>query len=109
MANRNVDLRVLTDRWQKPGDVAQFKDIKDRSLTTLPTSRFVQDKEVVRLNSLTLSYDFDREWLKKHLHMNLLRLEASTSDLLNWTSIKQERGLSYPRSWKVEFSVKAQF
>lgn len=25
----NVDLRVLTDRWQKPGDVAQFKDIKD--------------------------------------------------------------------------------
>ena len=109
LANRNVDLRVLTDRWQKPGDIAQFKDIKDRSLTTLPTSRFVQDKAVVRLNSLTLSYDFDREWLKKHLHMNLLRLEASTSDLLNWTSIKQERGLSYPRSWKVEFSVKAQF
>lgn len=38
--------------------------------------------------------------------MNLLRLEASTSDLINWSSIKQERGLSYPRSWKVEFSLK---
>lgn len=57
----NVDLRVLTDRWKKPGDIAQFKDIKDSNLTTLPTSRFVQDKALLHLNSLTISYDFDRE------------------------------------------------
>ena len=109
LVNKNVDLRVLTDRWKKPGDIAQFKDIKDRGMTTLPTSRFVQDKALVRLNSLNISYDFNRDWIKKHLRMNLLRLEASTSDLINWSSIKQERGLSYPRSWKVEFSLKAQF
>ena len=109
LVNKNVDLRVLTDRWKKPGDIAQFKDIKDRGMTTLPTSRFVQDKALVRLNSLNVSYDFNRDWIKKHLRMNLLRLEASTSDLINWSSIKQERGLSYPRSWKVEFSLKAQF
>ena len=60
----NVDLRVLTDRWKKPGDIAQFKDIKDSNLTTLPTSRFVQDKALLHLNSLTISYDFDREWIK---------------------------------------------
>ena len=108
LVNKNVDLRVLTDRWKKPGDIAQFKDIKDRGMTTLPTSRFVQDKALVRLNSLNVSYDFNRDWIKKHLRMNLLRLEASTSDLINWSSIKQERGLSYPRSWKVEFSLKAQ-
>lgn len=30
LVNKNVDLRVLTDRWKKPGDIAQFKDIKDR-------------------------------------------------------------------------------
>jgi len=105
----NVDLRVLTDRWQKPGDIAQFKNIKDSNLTTLPTSRFVQDKALLHLNSLTVSYDFDREWIKKHLRMNMLRLEANTSDLINWNSIRQERGLSYPRSWKVSFSLKAQF
>ena len=105
----NVDLRVLTDRWQKPGDIAQFKNIKDSDLTTLPTSRFVQDKALLHLNSLTVSYDFDREWIKKHLRMNMLRLEANTSDLINWNSIRQERGLSYPRSWKVSFSLKAQF
>ena len=105
----NVDLRVLTDRWKKPGDIAQFKDIKDSNLTTLPTSRFVQDKALLHLNSLTISYDFDREWIKKHLRMNMLRLEANTSELINWNSIRQERGLSYPRSWKMSFSLKAQF
>lgn len=106
--NQNVDLRVLTDRWQKPGDIAQFKDIKDASLTTLPTSRFVQDNAYVRLSALTLSYDFKREWIKR-VGLKMLRLEASTRDFINWNSIRQERGLEYPKSWTVDFSVKAQF
>ena len=105
----NVDLRVLTDRWKKPGDIAQFKDIKDANLVTMPTSRFVQDKAYLRLSALTLSYDFNREWVKKHLGMNMLRLETSTRDFINWNSIRQERGLSYPKSWTVDFSIKAQF
>ena len=96
-------------RIGKPGDVAQFKDIKDASLTTLPTSRFVQDNSFLRLNALTLTYDFNREWLKRNLGLRMLRLEASTSDLINWNSVRQERGLSYPKSYKFNFSVKAQF
>lgn len=106
---QNVDLRVLTDRWQKPGDIAQFKDIKNSDYTTLPSSRFVQDNAYFRLSALTLSYDFNRDWLKKYLGMNMLRLEASTRDFINWNSIRQERGLSYPKSWTVNFSIKAQF
>ncbi len=106
--NQNVDLRVLTDRWQKPGDIAQFKDIKDGNLTTLPTSRFVQDNAYVRLSALTLSYDFKRDWIKR-VGLKMLRLEASTRDFINWNSIRQERGLEYPKSWTVDFSVKAQF
>lgn len=109
ISNQNVDLRVLTDRWKQPGDIAQFKDIKDANRTTLPTSRFVQDKAYFRLSALTLSYDFKREWLKKHTGMNMLRLEASTRDFINWNSIRQERGLSYPKSWTVDFTIKAQF
>ncbi len=109
ISQSNVDLRVLTDRWQKPGDIAQFKDIKDASLTTLPTSRFVQDNAFLRLNALTLTYDFDRAWLKRKLGLRMLRLETSTSDLINWNSVRQERGLSYPKSYKFNFSVKAQF
>lgn len=109
ISNQNVDRRVLTDRWKQPGDIAQFKDIKDANRTTLPTSRFVQDKAYFRLSALTLSYDFKREWLKKHTGMNMLRLEASTRDFINWNSIRQERGLSYPKSWTVDFTIKAQF
>lgn len=109
ISQSNVDLRVLTDRWQKPGDIAQFKDIKDASLTTLPTSRFVQDNAFLRLNALTLTYDFDRAWLKRKLGLRMLRLETSTSDLINWNSVRQERSLSYPKSYKFNFSVKAQF
>lgn len=106
---QNVDLRVLTDRWKQPGDIAQFKDIKNADNVTMPTSRFVQDNAYLRLSALTLSYDFNREWIKKHLGMNMLRLEASTRDFINWNSIRQERGLSYPKSWTVDFSIKAQF
>ena len=106
---QNVDLRVLTDRWKQPGDIAQFKDIKNADSATMPTSRFVQDKAYLRLSALTLSYDFNREWIKKYLGMNMLRLEASTRDFINWNSIRQERGLSYPKSWTVDFSIKAQF
>lgn len=106
---QNVDLRVLTDRWKQPGDIAQFKDIKNADNVTMPTSRFVQDKAYLRLSALTLSYDFNREWIKKYLGMNMLRLEASTRDFINWNSIRQERGLSYPKSWTVDFSIKAQF
>ena len=106
---KNADRRVLYDRWKKPGDIAQYKDIKDASLTTLPTSRFVQDNAYLRLSALTLSYDFKREWIKKHLGLNMLRLEASSRDFINWNSIRQERGLSYPKSWTVDFSIKAQF
>lgn len=41
--NSNVDRRVLTQRWQKPGDVAPLRNIKDMNTSTMPTSRFVQD------------------------------------------------------------------
>lgn len=106
---QNVDLRVLTDRWKQPGDIAQFKDIKNADYVTMPTSRFVQDKAYLRLSALTLSYDFKREWIKKHLGLNMLRLEASSRDFINWNSIRQERGLSYPKAWTIDFSIKAQF
>ena len=99
----------LERAWKQPGDIAQFKDIKNADSATMPTSRFVQDKAYLRLSALTLSYDFNREWIKKYLGMNMLRLEASTRDFINWNSIRQERGLSYPKSWTVDFSIKAQF
>ena len=108
IAYSNVDLRVLTDRWQKPGDITQLKDIKDRNATTLPSSRFVQTNNLLNMSALTLSYDFERKWIQK-MHMNMLRIEISTNDLFYISTVKRERGLDYPKAWDINFAVKVQF
>ena len=104
----NVDKRVLTQRWEKPGDIVPLKDIKDMNSVTLPTSRFVQDENVLSLDALTLSYDFDPLWLRK-IFLKTLRLEVSTNELFRLSSIKQERGTSYPFARTVNFSLRATF
>ena len=60
------------------------------------------------LNALTLSYDFDTQLIKK-MGLNVLRLEVSTNDLLRFSSIKQERGTSYPYAKTVNFTLRASF
>lgn len=104
----NVDRRVLTQRWQKPGDIAPLKDIKDIYSTTMPSSRFVQDDNEWSLSALTLSYDFNTGWLKK-IHLKMLRLELSSSELFRFSTVKQERGTSYPFARSVNFSLRATF
>lgn len=105
---KNVDKRVLTARWKKPGDVTQLKNIKDQDVTTLPSSRFVQDNNILSLNAVTLSYDFGREFVKK-IGLSMLRFEMSTNDIARFSSIRQERGTSYPYARTVNFSLKANF
>ena len=104
----NVDKRVLTQRWEKPGDVAPFKDIKSKDDTTLPSSRFVQNEDVLSLSALTLSYDFNTEWLKK-IYLKTLRFELQSNDLFRLSTVKQERGTSYPFARSVNFSLRATF
>ena len=83
----NVDRRVLTDRWQKPGDIAPLKDIKAIRSVTMPSSRFVQDDNELSLRALTLSYDFSTEFVKK-LHLQRLRFELSSNDLFRVSSVR---------------------
>lgn len=95
--NDNVDKRVLLDRWQKPGDITSMKDIRDRNVTTGASSRFVQKNNTLQWSSLTMSYNFRPEQLKK-LHLSGLRLSFTMNDLFYWSTIRQERGLDYPYS-----------
>lgn len=106
--NYNVDKRVLTDRWTQPGDNAKYKSILTGKATppvTRPTSRFVQDYNVLSLNSLTISYDMSDKFLEK-TRLGMMRFEIGTNDLLRLCSVKQERGLSYPYARIINFSVK---
>lgn len=107
----NVDKRVLTDRWKKPGDNAQFKALtQGRSgiVATRPTSRFVQDYNALSWNSLELGYDFDSS-VTDALHLSMMRLTLGMNDIMHLSSVKQERGLNYPYARSVNFSLKIAF
>lgn len=101
----NVDRRVLTDRWQKPGDRALYKAITDKTIT-YPTSRFVQDYSLFTLSSLTVYYDFRNCAFVKNSFLERLKVSAYTNDLFVISSVKTERGTSYP--FARTFSLSAQ-
>ena len=98
------DVRILSDRWKQPGDVTTLKSLKDRSYTTKPTSRFVQDDNELKLGSVSLGYTFNRSQLGKS-GISALRLQLSTEEIFTLSSIKQERGTTYPFARTYNFSL----
>ncbi|WP_421918589.1 SusC/RagA family TonB-linked outer membrane protein [Marinifilum sp.] len=91
--HNNVDRRVLEDTWMQPGDVKPFGN--PNGAYSYASSRFVQDNDWLRFSSLSLSYDFDKTLINK-IGMRSLRLSINTNDLVYWSTIKRERGTSYP-------------
>jgi TonB-linked SusC/RagA family outer membrane protein len=104
----NVDRRVMTDRWQKPGDLSPFKSISDRYSYTRPSSRFVQKNNMLTFNSVSLGYDLDRKLIKQ-LGLSMLRLQLTMNEIAVLSSIHQERGTSYPFARKFGFTLNASF
>ena len=107
----NVDKRVLTSRWQKPGDKVKYKSIvNDRGSVeiTRPTSRFVQQYNALSWTSLELGYDFGTR-ITNRLSMSMIRLTLGMSDLFHLSNVKQERGFSYPFARTVNFALKMAF
>lgn len=101
--DRNQDKRALYDRWQKPGDIAQFKDIADQSTTPM-SSRFVQKENTLTLESVQVGYEFDPAFARK-LGISGLRLNAYMNDIFRVSSIKEERGTDYPFARSVSFAL----
>lgn len=103
--NYNQDKRALYDRWQKPGDYAQFKNIAASESTPM-SSRFVQTENILSLESLQIGYEFEPQ-LARNLGVSGLRLSAYMNDIFRISNIKQERGTSYPfaRSFSFALSV----
>ena len=105
--SRNVDERVLKGRWQKPGDHTFFKDINDKT-TTPASSRFIQDENVLQLGAMSLSYDLKKEWLKP-IGFEVVRLTAMMNDVFRISTVKRERGISYPFARSMSLGVMVQF
>lgn len=99
----NQDRRALYDRWQQPGDVAQFKNIAN-SLSTPMSSRFVQKDNTLSLESFRVGYEFDQEIAQK-FGASSLRLNAYMNDIFRLSTIRMERGISYPFARSVSLSL----
>jgi TonB-linked SusC/RagA family outer membrane protein len=103
----NVDSRVLDQRWKKPGDQTFFKNIADLT-NTYVSSRFVENNNLIELQSLYLSYDFDTKLIKKTGLQNL-RIAVTGNDILRSSSIQIERGINYPYARSLTFSLQGSF
>ena len=106
--NWNVDSRVLTERWNTPGQVAQFKSIMDTS-TTKPTSRFVEDYDELAFSVITVGYDLSLLPLIKRSPFEYLKISATMNDVGWLSTVKKEWGLSYPRARTFSFQLSARF
>ena len=104
---KNADKRVFSSRWKEAGDQAKYKDIADSSMPEV-TSRFIRDEYYLNMRSLSLSYDFTSDFCKK-IYLSRLRVQFMTNDLFRISTVKQERGLTYPFARTFEFSLSAAF
>ena len=104
---KNADKRVLYDRWKEPGDHAKFRRIDDRT-SPYQTTRLVFDNDLFSLSSVSLSYELPRE-ISQKIYADRVRLMLSTTDVFRLSTIKQERGTSYPFARTFNLSLNVTF
>lgn len=103
----NQSKRAL-DRWQKPGDVSSNpKRVLNNSVGYSPSSRYIYDGDHLRLQNVTISYNFPAHVSHK-IGINLLKLYVQGNNLALWTTapgddpgnanVEGSSGLSYPNA-----------
>ena len=102
----NVDKRVLTDRWQQPGDNAVFYGLNEN--VNYIMDRYVQDENTFQCTSINLSYSMPGKILK-HIGVSRLDFSASISNAFYISTVKQERGTSYPYAIQPTFGISCSF
>lgn len=110
ISSQNLDKRVLKARWTNPGDVTFFKKISEtyNETATRATSRFVMRDNVFTLQSASLQYRLNFDWLKKR-NIDVINLGVDMSDIFYLSSIKYERGIYYPFARRIGFSLSLMF
>ncbi|MFZ4262466.1 SusC/RagA family TonB-linked outer membrane protein [Sphingobacterium sp. HJSM2_6] len=107
----NVDRRVSEERWLKQGDHTFYKALVDadghsNTGLTHATSRFVQNDNLLALESVSIFYRFN-DSLTKKWGMRNTKITAYSNDVARFSSIRRERGLDYPfsRSFTLQLST----
>nr|WP_121272633.1 SusC/RagA family TonB-linked outer membrane protein [Pedobacter schmidteae] len=108
----NVDQRVFTERWnpETPGVPAKYKRLSRGVSPTMPSSRFIQNNNELKLSSLNIGYDFRHvNFIKNAKLVERLRISFAMNDLLRFSTVKAERGTSYPYARSFIGSIQATF
>jgi TonB-linked SusC/RagA family outer membrane protein len=103
----NVDSRALSQRWVKPGDQALYKNIADLTATKV-SSRFVQKENLMELQSVYMSYDFKKDFIRR-AGFQTLRTSITMNDIFRTSSVGIERGIDSPFARNITFSLQASF
>lgn len=103
----NVDKRIYNSVWKKPGDVVDFA--YNRFSVTKPSSRFVQDLNELRMSSLNVGYDFRHCAFMENSVIKQLKASFYMDDVFRASTVKAERGLTYPFARTFSFSLQATF
>jgi TonB-linked SusC/RagA family outer membrane protein len=79
----NQSVRMLYDRWKKPGDNAILPRIDaDRYFT----SRDIQDASYVRLRNVNIGYNLPKSLLSKWKFISGVQINLQAQNLFTWTS-----------------------
>lgn len=101
---RNVDERVMMDRWKKTGDRVFFKNFEDGG-GRQQSSRFVMRDNVFDIRSLSIQYRWDTPFVKKTFKLRSLNFSLNVNNILEISSVRMERGTSYPFARSIIGSV----
>ena len=104
----NQDRRALHDRWQNPGDIAQFRGISLTQATQM-SSRFIQRNNQLRGESIRISWDFSTDNWINTLGLQDLRATVSMQDMFYLSTMRAERGIDFPFARGVNFNISARF
>ena len=74
----------------------------------MPTSRFIEKENYVQLSSLSVSYRFPAEKLRR-LGMESLKVTAIGNDIFRASTVKMERGTVYPFARTYTLSLQVVF
>jgi hypothetical protein len=119
--NYNVDKRVLTGRWRKPGQHALFKRlgiytkdtdgdniVEQYDEKTRATTRFVQNRNEIVIGAVNIYYQFTDK-IAAAVGMQRLKLGFNMNELATFSTIRVERGTQYPFARTLSFNLSATF
>ncbi|NSL90373.1 TonB-dependent receptor [Chitinophaga sp. Mgbs1] len=113
-ASSNQSVRMLYDRWKKPGDNALLPRFDSKRGFS---SKDIQDASFLRLRNLNIGYNFPKSLLSRIRYVQGIQVFAQAQNLLTWTKWKSfdpennygEGVFDYPSARTYTFGLNVNF